>query len=59
MKKSVLIALLGLTTTEAMKVEQKEESSSKNQEQNDVIAKGVTAENGYELVQAISELETK
>ena len=69
MKKSVLIALLGLTTTEGMKVNQKDDTesqgppaahdgASKNGSGN-ATKSSALVETGFEFVQAIADLDAK
>jgi len=67
MKKSVLIALLGLSTTEGMKISQKEDSKSASaqtaqgapEQANSSNSTSSLAQTGFEYVQAIAELEAK
>jgi len=62
MKKSVLIALLGLNSTEAVKVNQKDNSAQSEPataEKAQPVANSTLIENGFDLVQTIANLEAR
>jgi hypothetical protein len=65
MKKSVLIALLGLSTAEALKINQNDENEAASAENTQATANNASQnataafESGYDLVQAIADLERK